>query len=458
MKLFVAGLSYKTAPVELREKLAVHPSRLRCHGCRLKLGGGLDEVVLLSTCNRVEIYGVASHGNGNIHRLFQQLATGDADFAPHLYIKEGAEAARHLFSVASGLDSMVIGETEILGQLKRGFEVALEEQTTGPISNRLFGNALGAGKRVQTETWIGALKTSVSTTAVDLARETLGDLTHKQSLVIGAGGNGELTAKALSDAGVDTVFIANRHYDREIGVAESIGGRAVRFDKLPEELVDADIVVSSTGSPHTLIHADEMQQVMAVRGGRPLTIIDIAVPRDIDDAVGEIPGVTLFDMDDLQRSVDSNMQVRRSEAAKAESVVAQEVEKFERWMTTLDVIPTISELRRRGEAIAEQVVTENAGKFTDLTDEDRARLEAMATSIVSRMLHEPTLKLKKSAADDGSYLYIEALRELFGLDAGAAGNVAADDETGTVAQVHSLQEHADAVHKNGVQRGRAHRS
>jgi glutamyl-tRNA reductase len=239
---------------------------------------------------------------------------------------------------------------------------------------------------------------------------------------------------------VDTVFVANRHYDRAIGVAEGIGGKAVRFEKLPDELITADIVLSSTGSPHTLIHHDEMASVMEARDGRPLLMIDIAVPRDVDDAVGEIPGITLFDMDDLQTDVDRNLSVRRSESAKAETVVAQEVEKFERWMTTLEVIPTIAELRSRAETIAEQVVRENVGKFEDLSDADRARMEAMAGSIVSRMLHEPTLKLKKSSGEDSAYVYIQALRELFGLDAGAPSNVDADDDLGTVAEVHSLDD------------------
>jgi glutamyl-tRNA reductase len=442
--LIAIGISHKTAPVALRERLALSTGQAKQVMHDLVESDEIHEAVAISTCNRTELYMVASDSVAAeslaLSHLARRAEIRPTELVERLYTFHGSDMVAQIMRVSGGLDSMIVGETEILGQVKRSYEVALEEQTTGPIMNRLFGNAIAAGKRVQTETWIGALKVSVSSTAVELARETLGDLDNKKSLVIGAGGNGELTARALSDAGVNTVFIANRHYDRAIGVAETIGGKAVRFEKLPDELIEADIVLSSTGSPHTLIHADELQTVMEMRKGRPLLLIDIAVPRDIDTAVGEIPGITLFDMDDLQNVVDNNLSVRRSESAKAEIVVAQEVEKFERWLTTLDVIPTIAELRRRAQSIAEQVVTENVGKFEDLSDADRARMEAMAGAIVSRMLHEPTLKLKKSSEEDSAYVYIQALRELFALDAGATSNFEDDDELGTVAEVHSLDD------------------
>jgi glutamyl-tRNA reductase len=443
-ELLSIGISHKTAPVALRERLSLATGQAKQLMHDLIGAEEIHETVAISTCNRTELYLVTSDSVAAesiaLGRLAKLAGIRPTELVERLYTFHGSDMAAHLMRVCGGLDSMVVGETEILGQVKRSYEVALEVQVTGPITNRLFHNSIAAGKRVQSETWIGAGRVSVSSTAVELARETIGELANKQALVIGAGGNGELTARALSDAGVDTVFIANRRYGRAIGVAEVIGGRAVRFENLPEELVGADIVLSSTGSPHTLLHADEMHQVMKERGGRPLLMIDIAVPRDIDTAVGEVPGITLFDMDDLQETVAKTIQVRRSEAAKAEGVVAQEVEKFERWTTTLDVIPTISELRQRGQAIAEQVVTENAGKFENLSDADRERLEAMANSIVSRMLHEPTLKLKKSTEDDDAYVYLQALRELFGLDAGATSNVDADDDLGSVAQVHQLDD------------------
>lgn len=442
--LIAIGISHKTAPVALRERLALSTGQAKQVMHDLIGSDDVHEAVAISTCNRTELYMVASDAVAAESLALSHLSRR-ADIRPTelvelLYTFHDSDMVAQLMRVAGGLDSMIIGETEILGQVKRSYEVALAEQTTGPITNRIFTHAIAAGKRVQSETWIGALKVSVSSAAVELARETVGDLENRKAIVIGAGTNGELTARALSDAGVDTVFIANRQYGRAIGVAETIGGKAVRFEHLPEELVEADIVLSSTGSPHTLIHPDEMQSVMDERGGRPLLMIDIAVPRDIDPDVGNIPGITLFDMDDLQRDVDNNLKVRRSEAAKAETVVAQEVEKFERWLTTLDVIPVISELRSRGDSIADHVLTENLGKFDDLSDADRERIEAMMNSIVSRMLHEPTLKLKRSAEEDEAYLYIQALRDLFALDAGAPSNFDVDDDLGRDAEVHSLDE------------------
>ncbi|MGK2877863.1 MAG: glutamyl-tRNA reductase [Solirubrobacterales bacterium] len=443
-ELLSIGISHKTAPVALRERLALSTGQAKQLMHDLIATDEVHEAVAISTCNRTELYLVAADSVAAeslaLSKLAKRAEIRPTELVELLYTFHSSDMVAQLMRVCGGLDSMIVGETEVLGQVKRAYELALEEGTTGPITNRLFGHAIAAGKRVQTETWIGALKVSVSSAAVELARETLGDLDNKKSIVIGAGGNGELTARALSDAGVETVFVANRHYDRAIGVAEVIGGKAVRFEKLPDELISADIVLSSTGSPHALIQPDEMRTVMDLRHGRPLLMIDIAVPRDIAHEVGELPGITLFDMDDLQTDVDRNLSVRRSEAAKAEIIVAHEVEKFERWMVTLEVIPTISELRKRAESIAEQVVTENAGKFEDLTDADRARVEAMAGAIVSRILHEPTLKLKKSSGEDDAYLYIQALRDLFALDAGAPSNVDVDDDLGTFAEVHSLDD------------------
>lgn len=455
-ELLAIGISHKTAPVALRERLALSTGQAKQVLNDLRQNEEIHEAVAISTCNRTELYMVASDSVAAeslaLSHLARRAEIRPTELVEQLYTFHEGEMVQHLMRVTSGLDSMIVGETEVLGQVKRAFELALDENTTGPIMNRLFGSAISAGKRVQTETGVGELKVSVSTSAVELARETLGELDEHRTLVIGAGGNGELTARALSDAGVETVFVANRHYDRAIGVAKGIGGKAVRFDKLPEELLTTDIVLSSTGSPHTLIHADEMQTVMKERNGSPLLMIDIAVPRDIDTAVGEIPGVTLFDMDDIQNAVDRNLSVRRSEATKAETVVAQEVEKFERWFATLDVVPTISALRMQAETIAEQVVIENSAKFEDLSPADRARIDAMAGAIVSRILHEPTMQLKKSSGEDSAYIYIQALRELFGLDAGVGTNVGAQDEDQPIAEIRSLDEQRERG------RGGAHRN
>ena len=248
MKLFVAGLSYKTAPVELREKLAVHPSRLRCCGCRLKIAGNLSEVVLLSTCNRVEIYGVTPWAKGKVHRLFQVLSGSDVDFSPHLYIKEGAEAVQHLFSVASGLDSMVIGETEITGQVKLAYQAAQDSKLTGRITNRLFQTALQVAKEIRTQTNVGRGATSVGSVAVELAERIFDkNLSAKTVMIIGAGKMGEACVRHLAKKGARSVLVSNRSYERALNLANEFGGRAVRFDECLKGMVEADIVVSSTG-------------------------------------------------------------------------------------------------------------------------------------------------------------------------------------------------------------------
>jgi glutamyl-tRNA reductase len=322
MKLFVAGLSYKTAPVEVREKLAVHPSRLRCYGCRLKLGANLSEVVLVSTCNRVEVYGTTPWVNGNVHRLFQHLCRTEVDFAPHLYVKEGAAAVEHLFSVASGLDSMVIGETEITGQVKQAYQAAQEAGLTGRVTNRLFQTALQTAKEVRSRTAIGRGATSVGSVAVELAERIFDkDLSSKTVLIIGAGKMGEACVRHLAKKGVRSVLVSNRSYDRALHLAGEFGGRAVRFDERLATLGEADIVVSSTGSPEVILQREEVASVMPARRQRPLFLIDIAVPRDIDPAVQQLPNVYLYNVDHLESLVRENVRLREQELEQCRAII-----------------------------------------------------------------------------------------------------------------------------------------
>jgi glutamyl-tRNA reductase len=303
--------------------------------------------------------------------------------------------------------------------VKRAYELALVEGVTGPVSNRLFRDALATGKRVRTETAISRAHVSVSSVAVELARAALGELASRSVLVIGAGENGELTARALHERGVETVFVANRRYDRAIGLAQRFGGHAIRFDDLPRQLLEADIVVGATASPHQIVGREEMEVVMEQRAGRPLLMIDIAVPRDIEPSVRDITGVTLYDMDDLQREVARNMGTREAEAVRARQLVDQEVDRFNGWLASLDVVPTIAALRSLGDGVVEQVLRENESRWEALSEADRERVEVLARAVVSRLLHEPTLRLKGATADD-SYVYVQALRELFGLEVGPA--------------------------------------
>jgi glutamyl-tRNA reductase len=352
--------------------------------------------------------------------LARQAGIRPTELFGAIYSLRDGDAVRHLFGVAAGLDSMIVGEAEVQGQVKRAYELALVEGVTGPVSNRLFRDALAAGKRVRTETSISRAHVSVSSVAVELARAALGELDTRSVLVIGAGENGELTARALHERGVDTVFVANRRYDRAIGLAQRFGGHAVRFDELPAQLTAADIVVSATASPHQIVGREEMELVAAQRGGRPLLMIDIAVPRDIEPSVREVQGVTLYDMDDLQREVARNMGSREAEAVRARQLVDQEVDRFDAWLASLDVVPTIAALRSLGEDVVEQVLRENESRWEQLSDADRERVGVLARAVVQRMLHEPTLRLKGAVDSDDAYVYVQALRELFGLEAGSA--------------------------------------
>lgn len=323
MKLFVAGLSYRTAPVEVREKLAVRPSLLPCHACRLKLGAGLEEVVLLSTCNRVEVYGTASKVNGNLHRLFSQWAPPEVDLTPYLYIKEGEAAAQHLFSVTSGLDSMVIGETEITGQVKNAYHSAQAAKLTGRITNRLFQTAMQTAKEVRTKTNIGRGAVSVGSVAVELAERIFDhDLSEKTVMIIGAGKMGEACVRHLAKKGAKSVLVSNRSFERAQLLAAEFGGRAVRLDECSGALAEADIVVSSTGCPQTILHRRDLLPILPARRNRPLFLIDIAVPRDIAPDVQELENVYLYDIDDLEAIVRENVRQREQELSRCRELIA----------------------------------------------------------------------------------------------------------------------------------------
>ena len=437
--ILVIGASHKTAPLALRERLAL-PEGRAAHVLReIVSHPEIREAVAISTCNRTEIYMVVGDPveaeSAALGCVSRQVEMRPTELVANLYSHRDGEAVRHLFEVAAGLDSMIVGEAEVLGQVKRAYELALVEGATGPISNRLFRDAIAAGKRVRTETALGRAHDSVSSVAVDLARSVLGDLAARTVLVIGAGETAELTAKALHQRGADTVFVANRRYDRAIGLAQKFGGQAVRFEDLPARLVDTDIVVSSTASPHQIVGREDLGEVMEQRPDRPLLIVDIAVPRDVDGAVREVPGVTLLDMDDLQREATRNLSVQSAEATRARALVEDEASRFDRWAASLDVVPTVTALRERGEAIVRQVLRENESRWVSLAEEDRDRVEILARAIVSRMLHEPTLRLKSAEGDD-SHAYVQAVRELFAIDAteleappdGAAAEVTSLDD------------------------------
>ena len=438
-EILTLGVSHKTAPLELRERVALPEGRAVGVLGELTDSEHVHEAAAISTCNRTELYLVAadpvvaeSHALGLLAR--------EADIRPtellgRLYSLRASEAARHLFSVTAGLDSMILGEAEIQGQVKRAYELALVEGATGPILNRLFRDALAAGKRARTETGVSERGLSLPSVSVELAQRTLGDLADRTVLLVGAGETAELTARALAARGVSTVFVANRHYNRAIGLAQRFRGRAVRIDQLPAQMEGADIVVSSTNSPHHLIEREELELVMQRREGRPLLLVDLAVPRDIEPSCRDVAGVSLHDVDDVQAMADRNAAGREAEARRADRLLDSELVRFERWLGSLQTIPTVTALRRRAEEVVERVLAENEQRWESLSDADRERVRTMARAIANRLLHEPTLQIKRSAEDEDAYARVHALRELFGLDVETAPLEAED------AEVTSLEDH-----------------
>jgi glutamyl-tRNA reductase len=339
MNFFVAGLSYKTAPVNVRERLSVRPALLSCLGCRLKINAGLEEVVLLSTCNRVEVYGVAPWGQSRVQRIFQQLGPVDADVTAHIYVKEGEEAVKHLFSVTGGLDSMVIGETEITGQVKQAYQAAQAAGLTGKVLNRVFQTALQVAKEIRTRTGIGRGATSAGSVAVDLAEKIFdGDLSDKTVMILGAGKMGEACVRHLARSGTRSVLVANRSLERARLLAAGFGGRALPFDERLSAMAEADIVVSSTGSPTTVLHKSEIAGVLALRSSRPLVLVDIAVPRDIDPDVEELENVYLYNIDHLEAIVRENSKVREQELSRCYEIINRRVTAL---MVKLDKAPVI---------------------------------------------------------------------------------------------------------------------
>jgi glutamyl-tRNA reductase len=418
-ELIMLGISHKTATVQLRERLALTQSAVADFLQEVVDHPEVHEAVVISTCNRTELTLVVGDAviaeSGVLGMLAQRAHVRPTELAERIYSPRNCDAARQLFRVSAGLESMIVGEAEIQGQVKRAYEVALAAGTTGPLTNRLFTAALQTGKRVRSETSIGLGRASISSTAVELARDVLGDNPDPRVVIIGAGATSELTARALAEHGVSTIFVANRHAGRARSLAERFGGEVVALDELPGQLALADVVVASTASPHPIVGVEELEVVMRARNSRPLLLVDIAVPRDIDPACADLPGVSLYDMDDLQARVAHTVSVREAEALRAEAIVEEEISRFAVWLGTLAVQPTIRALREYGDAIVEQVLAENAKRWERASERDVARAEAIARSVMNRLLHEPTLRLR-TLTEGRSHGRLQIMRELFGLE------------------------------------------
>jgi glutamyl-tRNA reductase len=441
-ELLALGISHKTAPVALRERLAFTERDAEEFARQATQTSEVREAVVISTCNRSEVYLVVGdpvRAEGDVLGLLARRAgIRPTELAQEIYSPRNCDAARQLYRVTAGLESMIVGEAEIQGQVKRAHEAAMRAGTTGALTNRLFAAALTTGKRVRSETSIGARRVSVPSVAVDLALSVLGTLQERHVVILGAGETSELTARALSDQGAGTIFVANRHADRALSLAQRFGGSVVGLDGLPDQLVRADIVVSSTSSPHPIVGREELELVMGQRGersppARTLLLIDIAVPRDIDPGCGELDGVTLYDIDDLQEVVARNLSTRAEETPQAHEIVEEEIRRFARWLGQQEVLPTVSALREHGNALVEQVLAENSGRWESASPRDLARVEAVARAVMSRLLHEPTIRLR-SLSEARGHASLELVRELFGL----RDETAEQPET-QLAEVHDLQ-------------------
>jgi glutamyl-tRNA reductase len=425
MHLAVLGINHKSASVEVREKVSLDEERCGSLSQHLLEETAITEVVPLSTCNRTEIYVVSSRPEVGRHQITGCLAQVTGVDRPVLddciYYHEGAATVEHLYRVVSSLDSMVMGEAQILGQVKEAYRAAHRQQTTSVLLNRLFRNALEVGKKVRTDTRIGENPVSVSSVAVDMVRKVYDDLEGRTAMLLGAGKMSELTARHLASHGISSFLVSNRTFSRAEEMAEEFDGEPVPFDDLSSWLPRADIVISSTGAPHYVLRRGEVERAMRRRHNKPIFFIDIAVPRDIDPGVNSVYNAFLYDIDDLKEVAAANAAERGKEARKAEKIISEEVRDFGKWVASLDAIPTISALREKAEEIKRAELEKAMKKIDSLSEKEANRVETMASAIVNKILHSPTVELKRAANERGGYMYVESIRRLFGLNGTGKG-------------------------------------
>jgi glutamyl-tRNA reductase len=420
MRFLVTGLNHKTAPIELRERLAFAREALP-EATRALLGEpGVKEAMILSTCNRVEL--MVSH-NGLEPQLpgflAKQFSLDPSVIEPHLYRYQDEEAVRHMFRVAASLDSMVVGEAQILGQVKQSWSVARElGAVKGPLDKLLQG-AFTAAKRVRSETEIGSSSVSIASVAVDLARRIFGSLDGKRVLLVGAGKMSELAARHLMQHGADSMMVANRTYDRALRLAEQFLGQAIRFEDLHARAHEADIIITSTGSSEHIFGIEHAQQILHKRKNRPVFVIDIAVPRDVDPQINRLEGIFLYDIDDLQSVAVSNLVDRGREAERAEAIIAEETERFRRRIRTIDIAPAIVEVQGTAEELRQAELHRQQKLLQSLSPEQQAAVESLTRGLMAKFLHLP-MQAMKSAARDGDAAALETIRSMFGTPAPTA--------------------------------------
>jgi len=418
MKVFVVGLNHNTADIEVREKLAFNGSRLEEGLIQIKNLPEIEEALILSTCNRVELYANvkdtlrASESIKSFLSEFHGINRVTLDKV--LYVQEGVNAVRHIFRVTSSLDSMVIGEPQILGQVKKAFEVALEKKATGILLNRLMKKAISVAKRIRRETRIAENAVSISFAAVELAKKIFTDLSEKVFMLLGAGEMAELAARYLMSSGVKEVIVANRSYERACDLAREFNGRPVKLDDFLREMSHADIVICSTGASNYILVKDQMHKVMKERKQRPVFLIDISVPRNIDPKINDLDNVYLYNIDDLQGIVDSNLFERQKEAERAEKIIEDEIEPFLKWQSSLNSVPTIVALREKAEEIKKEELERLLNRFPDMEERQKRAVEYMASAIINKLIHPPTIALKDDPEDRD--LMIAIIKRLYGID------------------------------------------
>lgn len=420
MYILMAGLSHKTAPVEVREQFAISAGKINDAYKYLAQNQALEGLVILDTCNRTEIYATSRDveaGTKALEDFFHNFSRQHFHtIQKHIYQPSCYETIHHLFNVTSGLDSMILGETQIIGQVKDAIEQAMELGYSDSILNALFQRSIHVGKKVRTETGIDTHPISVSYAAVELARNLFGSLAGKTVMVVGAGEMNELTTKYLMQNGVSSVIVSNRSFERALQMATKLNGKAVKFDKLADELQSADIVISCTAANHYVITSANSRKILEERNGKQIILIDIAVPRDIEPNLQEIPGVNVYDIDDLQNVVDANYFARRKAAQAAEAIIQVEIDKFNEWLGSLYVVPIITALKQMGENIKKQELQRAFNRLGKLNDYETKVISSMADAIVNQLLRSPVVNLKELAISNNGHLYAQVLKELFSLE------------------------------------------
>jgi len=420
--ILLIGLNHKTAPVEIRECLAFSTDETTDALDTLQQHSAIAEVILFSTCNRVEVLLTAPEQDRALdatkHFLSQYKGVPHEKFEDVLYVYEGDEAVRHIFRVTSSLDSMMVGEPQILGQVKDAYRIATEKQTAGVVLNRLLHRSFFVAKRVRTETGIGDHAVSISYAAIELGRKIFGTLERKKVLLVGAGEMAELAVEHLIRNRAGDIFVANRTFERGVALARRFQGTPIRFEEIAESLKQVDIIISSTGATEFVIRPDAVKSVMRPRKNRPLFFIDIAVPRDIDPAINRINNAYVYDIDDLKSVIDENIQDRNKEAIKGERIVDEAVIRFREWRDSLSVVPTIVALRNKMETIADSEIKRTLKSMSHVTEKDRKAVQRMKKALINKLMHDPTIFLKGDEPQENLALYLDITRKLFKLDDG----------------------------------------